>query len=256
MPADPESSAQAPMRNSLRGLLAGTVRVEDRDLPVSDAWIDPEGMALRYVGLDLGGWLGRHVALVSARRLAWVDDGLVGSWRAEVTREEIEGDEARLEEGGGTIDIRALPPVLTGPFGYTISPMLIGAGLMAEAEEGAPPRAPADEEEGGEVAPRDRARALDRAGDWLDRPVAARHDVAGRAGEAGPRIADMLIDPGEMRLTHVVIDADGGARAVPAAHLGVRPEDGGPVPLALTRAEIAAMPDVVGPREAADRGLA
>ena len=253
MPTETPPDADAPLRNSLRGLLAGTVRVQDDDLPVAGAWIDADAMALRYVGLDVGGWLDRHVALVSAERLAWSEEGLTPGWRAEITRAEIEGDDARLE-GGGTIDIGALPPVLTGPFGHTISPMLIGAGLMSETREEMPPRAPGPD--GARDAPRDRARALDRAEDWLDLPAAARHDVLAHGSDAGPRVADLLIDPRDGRLTHAVIEADGRGRAVPVDHLGARPEDGGALPLSVTRAEIDAMPEIVTPREAAARGLA
>lgn len=225
---------------SLRALLDGTVRVEGDDLPVSDAWIDPDAMALRYVGIDVGGWLDRHTALVSAGRLRWSD-----GWRADVTREEIEGQDARLEEGGGPVDIRGLPPVVTGPFGYTISPLLIGAGLMAGSEDEMPPRPPGDAEAAD--APRDRARALDRAGDWLGTAVTA------RGGVGDMSVSDLLIEPSERRITHLVIEAAGHPRAVPAERLGYRATPDAPLTLELTRAEIEAAPEMVSPREAARR---
>ena len=150
IPPDAPSGSHGGPRNSLRALIEGTVRVEGDDLSVSDAWIDRHAMALRYVGLDVGGWLDRHVALVSAERLTWSRDagarGL-GGWRADLTREEIEGDEARLEEGGGWIDLASLPAVVTGPFGFTVSPLLIGAGLLSEAEDERPPHPPGEGEE-------------------------------------------------------------------------------------------------------------
>ena len=256
-PSDPGTDPAAPLRNSLRALLDGTIRVETDDLAVSDAWIDPDAMAVRYVGLDVGGWLDRHVALVAASRLAWVDEGLGPGWRAAVTRAEIEGDEARLSDGGGLIDVAALPPVLTGPFGHTVSPALIRAGLMAEAQEERTPLPPGEEEAGEDEdgAPRDEARALDRAADWLGLTVAARHDVIAQRADAGPRVEDLLLDPDDLRITHAVVEADGRGRAVPVAHLGARPRDDGALPLALTRAEIDALPEVVTLREAARDGL-
>ena len=240
MPADTPSDPDDGPRNSLRALLGGTVRVEGDDLSVSDAWIDPGSMALRYVGLDVGGWLDRHVALVLAQSLAWSEDG----WRADVTRAEIEGDEARLDEGEGWIDIASLPPVITGPFGFTVSPMLIGAGLLSEAEDERPPHPPGEAERG-EAS--ERMGALDRAGDWLDAPVAARSDAG-----AGLSVADLLIDPADLRITHAVIEVGGRARAVPLVRMVPRSGQEGPVPLDLTTAEIEAMPEVVAPPSEGD----
>ena len=236
--------------NSLRALLDGTVRVGDDDMSVAGAWIDVEARAVRYVGLDVAGWLGGHVALVPAERLARWSDGLTTGWRAEVDREEVEADEARLEESSGPLDLTALPPIVTGPFGNTVSPMLMAVGLMSEGREEAPPHPPGAEAAAPE-APRDRARALDRAHDWLDAPIAARLDVIGRGAEAGPEIVDLLIDPDGMRLDRAVIASGGTWRAVPMDRLGERGRDG-VVPVALTRAEIDAMPEVVSPSQARD----
>ena len=58
-------------------------------------------------------------------------------------------------------------------------------------------------------------------------------------------IADLLIDPADLRITDVVIEFGGRARAVPIAHLGVRSEEDEPIPLRLTPAEIEALPEVV-----------
>lgn len=236
-------------RNSLRALLGGAVRVEQDELSVSGAWIDPREWRLRYVGLDVGGWLDRHVALVPADRLSREGDAegaAAPGWRADVTRAEVEADEARLDGSAGPFDLAALPPVLTGPFGNTISPLLMVGGYLAESEDEAPPRPPGAEGE----TPRDEVRALSRAADWLGAPIAARHDVAGRGAEAGPAIDDLLIDPDTLRITHAVIEAGGAPRAVPVAHLRAPGEDGDAVPVALTRAEIEAMPEVVRPEEA------
>jgi hypothetical protein len=224
---------------SLRSLIEGTALVGPDRLPVAGAWIDEE--RLRYVGLDVGGWRDSHVALVPAERMVWD-----GGWRAEVTREEVEADEARLTEEAGPLDLASLPPVVTGPFGYTISPLLIAAGLMAEGREEAPPHPPGSPE--GAETPRAEARRLPRVSDRLGLPVAARHDVIGRGSEAGPEVADLLIDPDGHLLSHVVIDTGEAWRAVPLHHLG-EVEDG-VVPLALTRDELDAMPEVVTPAEA------
>lgn len=224
---------------SLRSLIEGTALVGTDHLDVAGAWIDDE--RLRYVGLDVGGWTASHVALVPAERMTWD-----GGWRAEVTREEVEADEARLRPDSGPLDLARLPPVLTGPFGYTISPLMIAAGLMAEGRDEAPPRPPS--EGAAAETPREEARSLPRVGDRLGLPVAARHDVIGRGSEAGPEIVDLLIDPDGHALSHAVIDVGGTWRAVPMEYLGEVGE--GVVPLALTRAELDVLPEVVSPAEA------
>lgn len=223
---------------SLRSLIEGTALLGTDHLEVAGAWID--GERLRFVGLDVGGWLDSHVALVPAERMRWD-----GGWRAEATREEVEADEARLREASGPLDLAALPPVVTGPFGYTISPLMIAAGLMSETREEAPPAPPSGDEP---ETPRERAGSLPRVSDWLGLPVAARYDVLGRGSEAGPAIADLLIEPPTHALSHAVVEVEGVRRAVPMAHLG-EIEDG-TVPLALTRAELDAMPEVATPAEA------
>lgn len=225
---------------SLRSLIEGTVLLETDHLDVAGAWIDEE--RLRFVGLDLGGWMDTHVALVPAERMGWD-----GGWRAEVTREEVEADEARLTEPSGPLDLAALPPVLTGPFGYTVSPLMIAAGLMADTADEAPPRPPGADDEA-ETSPRAQARSLARVRDRLGLPVAARHDVIGRGSEAGPEIADLLIDPDGFTLSHVVIAAGDALRAVPLQYLEEIEE--GAASLALTRAELDAMPEIATPAEA------
>ena len=224
---------------SLRSLIEGTVLVGTDHLSVAGAWIDEE--RLRFVGIDVGGWMASSVALVPAERMVWD-----GGWRAEVTREEVEAEGAQLTESSGPLDLAALPPVVTGPFGYTVSPLMIAAGLMAEGKEEAPPRPPVAAEDQG--TPREVARSLPRASDWLGLPIAARHDVIGRGSEAGPEIADLLIEPETHALSHAVIGVGGVMRAVPIEHLG--DVEDGVMPLALTRAELDAMPEIASPAEA------
>lgn len=250
------------MHNSLRALMAGTVRVEGEELPVAGAWLDMDARdlgarALRYVGLDVGGWLDRHVALVPADRLSWEEpppgEGAPG-WRAAVAREEIEAPEARLDGAGegGPLDLSALPPVITGPFGYTISPLMMGAGLMAEAEDERPPAPPgAGGDAGddvGEGTPREEARALARAEDWIGAGLDLRGPLA-----TDLVIEDLLIEARAAeargpRVTHIVVDAGGAARAVPVAHVGRRGAADAAVPVDLLPAEIEAAPEIVAPR--------
>lgn len=238
------------MHNSLRALLGGTVLVEGDAMPVAGAWLDTRSSdrgrwVVRHVGLDVGGWLDSHVALVPAERLSWSEE--VGGWSAGITRDEVEAPDARLDDQGegGAIDLSALPPVVTGPFGHTISPLLIGAGLMAEAEEERPPRPPGAQDDE-DAAPRDEARTLDRARDWLGASLELRGPL-----RTSLTVEDLLVEAHGLRLTHLVVSAAGAARAVPIAHVGRLTRsghDGDPlVPVDLLPAEVEAAPEIVAP---------
>ena len=85
--------------------------------------------------MDVGGWFSSRTAVVQASRLRAGQDA-DGDWHVDLTKEELEAAPTSEERDGGHVfDVASLPPVLTGPFGNTISPALIYAGLLSEAEE-------------------------------------------------------------------------------------------------------------------------
>ncbi len=224
------------MHHRLSAMLDGTVRLGDEELDVTGAWLDPEDARLRYLILDLGGWIrGRH-ALLAAGALAPRD----GRWTTAVTRAEVEAADHQ-PEGGFRLDMSALPAILTGPFGNTISPMMIAAGLRAEAQDEAPPMQPAlrDEAAAPESAPpltdADRTRSLERWEDWKDAPVFARD------GEVGP-LLDLILDDIDWRPARAVVTAGRGPIGLPWALMRRRVRPGGHIVMALDAHHIADAP--------------
>ena len=217
------------MRHALNDIIGSHVEADGERLDVTEAWIDPVGGRLRYVGLDVGGWLSHRTALLSTGLLTW-DEG----WRADATRAEIEA--AEIDHEGG-FDIGDLPPLITGPFGNTFSPMLMAAGLRAEAEEEAPPHPPAAEEPA--VGADDLTRQLDRWSTVRGTPVFARD------GEIGPLI-DLIYDDRVWDPAALVVTAVTGRTEVDWHHVRRRVAAGGHFVLHADMAELGIRPS---PRE-------
>lgn len=225
------------MHHRLRGILSGTVRLEDEELDVAGAWLEPEDAQLRYLSLDLGGWLTDRSALLAAGALVPRE----GRWTTAVTRAEVE--EAQFQpEGGFHLDVASLPAILTGPFGNTISPMLIAAGLRAETAEEEPPVHPGVKEEaaGGApppaITPETMTRALVRWEDWEGAPVFARD------GEIGPLI-DLVLDDVDWRPTRAVVNTRFGPVGLPWALMRRRVPGSGHLVMALDADDVEGAPD-------------
>ena len=217
------------MRHRLTDILQSRLWIGDEDLAARGAWLDPEAGALRYVGADVGGWLSGRVALVAAGLLRY--DG--ERWHADTAREDIEA--ATLASDGGLhLDLLDLPPLITGPFGNTVSPLLMAAGLRAEAAEEAPPLPPEARDAPAGVPPltaEDRIRRLET---WDELHGAA---VFARDGELGA-LSDLVLDDRAWDVAELVVTAPGGMLHVPANLVRHRVEAGGHYVLSAERAEI------------------
>ena len=182
---------------------------------VNEVWFDDENWRLRYLGVDVGGWFSSRTALVSASRLRHDDQGV---WHLDLTKEELEGAPTSEERDGDHVfDIASLPPVLTGPFGNTVSPMLIYAGLLSGAEEASPPENPDRPLEARAASP---TRSLELAGDWIGAPV------FGPSGEIGP-LSDMLFESAAQSIGALVVMTTDGTRAIPLGQMRRRAASGG-----------------------------
>ena len=189
------------MLTGLRAILDSEIATPAGSYAVADAWLDGGTARLVYLEVETGGLLSRGRALIHASRIAPGDP-----LTSDVTAEQIEAAETE-PEGGFLLDPLGLPAILTGPFGNTISPLLIAAGLRAEAAEEAPPRPGAAEDEDEAPTP---TQSLDRADDWLGAPV------FGRDGELGT-VSDVTLAKADFALAHLLVATVSGRRSVPWA---------------------------------------
>lgn len=236
------------MHHRLSAILGETVRLEDDEFDVADAWLDPENAQLRYVTLDLGGWFSDCSALLAAGALTPRD----GRWTCALSRADVEGAQHHAE-GGGMLDMASLPTIITGPFGYTVSPLLIAAGLRSEAADEAPPRRPSDGEEsapptGPAMTEEAMTRRLVRWSEWKDAPV------FGRDGEIGP-LTDIMFDDLDWRPVRAVVQSDRGAVGLPWALVRRRVPEGGHIVMAVDARAVASAPDGLGTGTDVDEAL-
>lgn len=238
------------MHHRLSAMLEGTVRLGDEELDVVDAWLEPDDARLRYVALDVGGWLRERSALLAAGALVPRE----GRWTTAVTREEVETAHTQ-PEGGFRLDMASLPAILTGPFGNTVSPMMIAAGLRAEAAEEAPPvrpgdreRAPSPEEDAPAVDAEALTRRLVRWEAWRDAPVFARD------GEVGP-LTDLILDDVDWRPARAVVMTRFGPVGLPWSLLRRRVPGSGHLVMALDVDRVIDAPDGLTGGAEADEAL-
>ena len=180
------------MTRRLTELLDLSVRVGDEDLPVRAVFHDLHTLRLRQVAVDAGSWLSRREVLVSVERLDRPGDE---DWPSTLTAHQIEN----APEWDHTETGVSLPPLVTGPFGYTFSPMLMAAGLASSTDRGMPD---APEDTPNDVVGRDGGRlaGLERSSDLLGR------DAFGPGGRIGP-VTDLIFDD-DLTITALIVGED------------------------------------------------
>jgi hypothetical protein len=179
------------MRHAISELVHHRAHAADASFPLHEVFFHlPEG-AIRYVALDVGGWLDATEVLVEAERLTAPARGS-RAWGLSLTKEEVE-DAPRW--AAGTTEhlahLEAWPPLVVGPFGSTYSPILMYEQLVGSGPAGEAGAA-------GDAA----VTELERATQWLSRPVFCDD------GEVG-RVEDLLFDDATLHMTHVVVGKGG-----------------------------------------------
>ncbi|MBM9593497.1 PRC-barrel domain-containing protein [Roseitranquillus sediminis] len=180
---------------------------------------------LRYVALATGSVFKRKEILVAIGRFSPPADD-EATWEVAVDADEIESAPVwRHEPERPPLALEAWPPIITGPFGYTTSPLLMYAAYAdagGEAEEPTPPE-PADP----------RMNRLERA----TRRIGG--EVFGEDGLLG-RLDDLAIDPQTLTINAFLVNG----RRVPWSALHHMPEEGEYTVLDLDRARLGALPEV------------
>lgn len=191
------------MSHALKLLIGSALQAEERRVTLREAFFHPEDGRLRYVALDIGGWLSIDEVLVQAGFIA-PPEAPGQPWQLLLSERELArapawDDGARPEMA----DAASWPPVIVGPFGNAFSPMMVHRRM----EQAGPAEARASRT-GGLV------ERLHKAGVWLGLPV---FDSQGQIGE----IRDMWLDTDPLRIVALEVGPaglfGGGTRRVPFA---------------------------------------
>lgn len=172
---------------------------DDRQVSITGGWIVPETGVLRYISVDLGGWLGSDEVLVAPDRLTWA--GADAPAALDLTQRAIERAPRWPDTDGPTL--ADWPAILIGPLGNTVSVPLV----EAQARDTARPARPADPD----------ASAPHKVG-----PLTALTDLLGQpvfdhTGELGALTDMRLSTSGRWSILDLIV-GDAGA-AVPFANL-------------------------------------
>ena len=214
---------------SIGDLTRFTAHTKDATFPIKDVFFSLSGRTLSFLTLDTGSWFESDSAIVSARLLTKVstDDRTVT----------LDTDEAHIRDAtrwseNGSSAMDALPPIVIGPFGNTISP-----AMMIAMDRNA------SQQTTGQVAQAQRCEQFSSMENM---------DVFGSDGELG-RLIDLLLSPETREITHMVIDNGkvlaGRQLIVPIEKLRHQAEQETHLVLDLTSSELAAAPQL----EYADR---
>lgn len=199
------------MTHKLSDLLSYGGKADGDTFPVTALFHEPATHKLRYVALDIGGWLQRNEVLVEAERMGQVDPS-AKTWNVRLAKDELEGA-PHWDHVDPAMAFTAWPPLIVGPFGGTYSPLLMQAQLAAESHdaerenpEGLPEEALRDEQ--------GRMHQLEQTEDWLGREARTQDD-----GYLG-RVHDVEFDDPPRILLNLLVERESGAIvSVPAAKL-------------------------------------
>ncbi|SFD10340.1 hypothetical protein [Tropicimonas isoalkanivorans] len=179
------------MLQSFKDLIDKPMRAGDRKASFRDAFFRIDEGILRYAALDIGGWLSIDNIIVSMDLIEpsaagdgeWVvkldEDALAGAprWERREEREEV--------------DLQGWPPVIVGPFGSTISPLLLYQQLRELRGTGAG-------NDDGEESP---VQSMERAGKWLGLTA---FDAVGELG----KVEDFIFETDTNAIHAVILDRD------------------------------------------------
>lgn len=192
------------MQVTLSDILSCTAVAEDDRFGITALLHDPDTLKVRFVALDIGGWLQRHEVLVAIGRMGVlnIDEGF---WATRLTRDEVEAA-PRWSHHEPPADLSFWPPLIVGPFGETYSPLLMQAALA----QGDDPARSAEEavRQGSAEGPAgkdDPAFHLALTGDMRGREAFAEDGTVGR-------IEDVVLRQDPLRVHAVVIETDEGDR--------------------------------------------
>ncbi|MCE8006133.1 PRC-barrel domain-containing protein [Aestuariivita sp.] len=217
------------MLRSLDDLTRFTAVAADASFPIKDVFFSLSDRTLVYLLVDTGSWFDSDTVLVSA--------GLISDVSTDARTLTLDTDESQIraapewhEEHASLLS--AMPPIVVGPFGNTISPAMMVAIASASMES--------------EPADTTLTQTLEHYGKIKGM------DVFGSDNQLGT-LVDLLVDFETRKITHLVIDNGkvlaGRQLLVPIEKLRYQAEQGTHLVLALTSSELEDAPQI----ETADR---
>ncbi len=171
---------------------------------VEDLWYDSATGRIIYIHLDLGGWLSTDEVLISPARLQ-PSANVSGDWIVQMTEAEVAAAPRWPQDH--TMPMADWPTLVSGPFGTTISPPLMGAQISDAAGPDLPDAA-------NTTAP-NLAQRHEHLSDLIDQPVFASD------GEMGP-VSDVALDMKNWVITALLISTDDAADPVQVPLRAVR----------------------------------
>jgi uncharacterized protein YrrD len=175
---------------SFGDLIRYSAQVEDSLFSIKDVFFSFPARRPIYLLLDTGSWFDTHLVLVRAATVIEIS-AQNRALRLDTTTQQIEAAPVLQEETSHSME--AMPPIVIGPFGNAVSPLMMAALARREMQD-APDEDPAQDHHVTDT--------LTRFSEIL------KMEVFGRDGELG-RLDDILIDADSLAITHLVID-DGG----------------------------------------------
>ncbi|WP_224825071.1 PRC-barrel domain-containing protein [Cognatishimia sp. MH4019] len=139
---------------------------------------------LAFLLVDTGSWLQSDTVLISSKMISdiSIEDRSI---ELDITAAQLEAAPVWKEDD--TIFLDAMPPVVVGPFGNTISPAMMAALIRQRRQE------------------QDSSVAEELIDDLDQFTTIQGTDVFGTDGELG-NLVDFLMTPEERKITHMVID--------------------------------------------------
>jgi len=176
---------------------------EERSGTIKNFWVEAETGEVRFVQVDVGGWLAVDDVLIATTRLS--RPATPGDpWLLEMTEAQLA--QAPRWADSAALDFAAWPPVMVGPFGNAMSLPLLSAQMHANT----PTATPSATSQAAFLT-----RPLEPMAGLLERPVFARD------GELGA-VADLWMQAETWTMDHLVIETPGPSDPIVVPFKAVR----------------------------------
>lgn len=152
--------------------------------PITDVFLSIQDRRIAYILVDTGSWLEANTVLIKTDHISGfsVDDKSV-----DLSLSPHQLETAPVLDEDPSLPLAHLPPLFVGPFGHTVSPLMVASALAPEAT-------PSEDH---------RARSIENRFDRFHSFQGM--DVFGKDGQLG-QIGDVLISPVGFRIMALMVE--------------------------------------------------